>query len=73
MCIPAGSCLGPVVLGRLLDGRCSAWRETCGRRLSCWLYDHQSLVTALFCFMVATKLVSVMFCWCVLVLMHFQQ
>lgn len=35
-----GTIPGPIVYGALLDRSCTLWRQNCGERGSCLLYDH---------------------------------
>ncbi|XP_035824567.1 solute carrier organic anion transporter family member 4C1 [Aplysia californica] len=57
-----GSFVGPILVGKLLDLNCDTWRERCGQRLSCWLYDHDTLVICIYLFIVTCKGLSILFC-----------
>ncbi|XP_059171061.1 solute carrier organic anion transporter family member 4C1-like isoform X2 [Physella acuta] len=56
-----GSFMGPVLMGKLLDLTCDTWREKCGQRLSCWLYDPDHLVTGVYVYSISLKGLSVIF------------
>ncbi|GFN86617.1 solute carrier organic anion transporter family member [Plakobranchus ocellatus] len=56
-----GSFTGPIVMGRLVDMSCRVWREKCGESLSCWIYDQDNLVLAVFLCVLALKTLSCIF------------
>ncbi|CAL1537259.1 unnamed protein product [Lymnaea stagnalis] len=56
-----GSFVGPILMGKLLDLQCETWREKCGQRLSCWLYNHDNLVLSIYLYAVVLKGLSVVF------------
>ncbi|RUS70101.1 hypothetical protein EGW08_022140 [Elysia chlorotica] len=56
-----GSFMGPIVMGRLLDSSCGVWREKCGNRLSCWIYNSDDLILSVFLFVTSLKVCTIIF------------
>ncbi|KAH9495916.1 Solute carrier organic anion transporter member 4C1 [Bulinus truncatus] len=56
-----GSFVGPILMGKLLDLQCETWRERCGQRLSCWLYNQDNMVIGIYLYSVSLKGLSVIF------------
>ncbi|KAK0042545.1 solute carrier organic anion transporter family member 4C1 [Biomphalaria pfeifferi] len=56
-----GSFVGPILMGKLLDLQCETWRERCGQRLSCWLYNQDNMVIGIYLYSVSLKGLSVLF------------
>ncbi|XP_071112274.1 solute carrier organic anion transporter family member 4C1-like [Haliotis cracherodii] len=56
-----GTVPGPILYGRLLDESCVVWREKCDSRLSCWVYDSNTMARNLFLLMIGTCIFSGLF------------
>ncbi len=57
----SGTVPGPIIYGRLLDESCVVWREKCDSRLSCWVYDSNTMARNIFLLMIGTCVVSGIF------------
>ncbi|XP_053383119.1 solute carrier organic anion transporter family member 4C1-like isoform X2 [Mercenaria mercenaria] len=56
-----GTVPGPILFGAIIDNTCVIWREKCGQRASCWIYNNDKLSLNFFIFVVCFKLVSITF------------
>lgn len=43
-----GGLLGPIIYGFVMDSSCILWKEECGQRQFCWLYENGNLALYVF-------------------------
>lgn len=42
-----GTTPGPIVMGLFIDSACTLWKEECGAKKFCWIYDSHTLAFAM--------------------------
>jgi len=59
-----GTIPGPIIVGALFDASCLYWREECGGRGNCWVYDNDNLSLQMFGTTVGVRVASVIAAFC---------
>jgi len=59
-----GAIPGPIIVGALFDSSCVYWREECGSRGNCWVYDNNDLSLRMFGTTFSVRIVSVIIAFC---------
>ncbi|EDV20902.1 uncharacterized protein TRIADDRAFT_31000 [Trichoplax adhaerens] len=52
---------GPIIMGAFIDSACNLWKEDCGERKFCWIYDSHSLALAITGVLAIMKVFSTIF------------
>ncbi|XP_064597330.1 solute carrier organic anion transporter family member 4C1-like [Liolophura sinensis] len=56
-----GTVPGPILFGAVIDGVCLIWKETCGEKESCWIYNNSDMGRNLFILALGVKIASSLF------------
>lgn len=56
-----GTTPGPIIMGAFLDNACILWKERCGVREFCWIYDSETLALTMTIMLVVMKVAATVF------------